>query len=201
MTPSTGTIDRFEIKIEERRVLRLIGYKKRNIEIDPSVAELIQKTGENLHRFLQPRALYRILDYEQTNRHPVFKNAEKVALCLCTIGPKLEEEVARLMDANELLKALILDAFGSEAVEEVAIQSDQYLAKEARELGLWPSKRFSPGYGQWDLREQHFIFRMLPAHEIGVSLNPLSCMMIPRKSISFRMNFYTDKDLSKRRMI
>ena len=200
MTDSKGLIDRFEIEIKEHNILRLIGYKRRNIKIDDSVRQLIIEVKKSLYQYLQPAALFRILDYEQTNKHPIFKDAKKVALCLCTIGSRLEDEVARLMDGNELLKALILDAFGSEAVEEVAIQSDLLLAKKAREMGLWPSKRFSPGYGSWHLKEQHFIFRMLPAHEIGVRLNQVSCMMIPRKSISFRLNFYEDKSLTKRKI-
>jgi hypothetical protein len=201
MADTTGMLRRFHIDIEKRRILRLIGYKKRDMEIDESVGDLIREEKKNLQAFLKPSSIYRILDYEETNRHPIFQDARKVALCLSTIGPHLEKEVARLMEQNELLRALILDAYGSEAVEEVAIQSDHFLAKKAREMDLWPSKRFSPGYGIWDIQEQRFVFRLLPGGKIGVRLNPQSCMMIPRKSISFRLNFYEDPDLSKRKRI
>ena len=201
MPATTGRITRFHIDIEERRIFRLIGYKKRNMDIDKSMRELIRDEKNKLHRLLRPASIYRILDYEETDRHPIFEKARKVALCLCTIGSQLEEETTRLMEQNELVRALILDAFGSEAVEEVAIQSDRFLAKKAREMDLWPSKRFSPGYGIWDIKEQRFIFSALPAHEIGVRLNPESFMMIPRKSISFRLNFYGDPNLSKRKNI
>lgn len=201
MHASRGKITRFHIDIEERRIFRLIGYKKRNANIDESIRELMQDEKRKLHRLIQPVSIYRILEYEETNKHPVFEKARKVALCLCTIGSQLEEEVARLMEQNELVRALILDAFGSEAVEEVAIQSDRFLAKEARKMDLWPSRRFSPGYGIWDIKEQHFVFHILPAREIGVSLKPESYMMIPRKSVSFRMNFYEDPNLSKRKSL
>jgi len=103
------------------------------------------------------------------------------------------------MQNNEMTRALILDAFASEAAEEVARQSDRILAHKAREFDLWPSKRFSPGYKSWPLTEQKFIFSLLPGEEIGVNLNPQSWMMIPRKSISFRINFYKDKSLTTRK--
>ena len=93
---------------------------------------------------------------------------------------------------------MILDALGSEAVEEVAIQSDQILAEKARDMNLWASKRYSPGYGRWDIREQRYVFQILPGQDIKVSLNE-SCMMVPRKSISFRINFYKEKNLSTRK--
>jgi len=139
-----------------------------------------------------------ILDYNETNKHPVFKDAEKVALCLCTIGPDLEDEINQLMEKNEMVRALILDSLGSEAAEEVAIQSDRRLADMARELRFWPSKRYSPGYGKWDVKEQKYIFQVLPGKDIGVSLTE-SCMMLPRKSVSFRINFYKNKKLTTRK--
>lgn len=194
---AVNKIKDLKIDFDEKRILRLIGYKKRRKVKEP-VESLIQEEKRKFDRLLQPEAIYAIIDYEKTNKHPIFKDAEKVALCVCTIGPKLEEEVQALTKKNELLRALILDALGSEAVEEVAVQSDKLLAGKAREMSLWPSKRFSPGYGQWDIKEQRFVFSILPAEQIGVILKE-SCMMVPRKSVSFRINFYKEKFFSTRR--
>lgn len=199
MTSDPKKISNFKIEIDEKRILRLIGYKKKFFEIDNSKKRLILEEKKRLDDLLQPGSIYRVIDYKETNKHPIFKDAKKIALCICTIGSKLEEEAAQLMKKNELLRALILDAFGSEAVEEVAIQSDGLLAREARKINLWPSKRFSPGYGKWDIREQQFIFQILPADKIGVRLRPESFMMIPRKSISFRINLYKDQKLTTRK--
>ena len=197
----SGPVERIEnirVEFDEKRILNLIGYKKRDKEIKEPVKGLIKEEKKKLDRLLQPASIYTIIDYEETSKHPVFKDAEKVAICLCTIGPKLEEEIKKLMKINEMTRALILDALGSEAAEEVAIQSDRTLAEKAREMNLWPSKRYSPGYGKWDVKEQGFIFSLLPAVDIGVRLTD-SFMMIPRKSISFRINFYKDKKLTTRR--
>lgn len=191
-------IENFTVEFDEKKILRLIGYKKRPTEIKEPIKSLITEEKEKLDYLLHPASIYTIVGYDETNKHLVFKDAEKVAICICTIGPELEQEVKELMEKNEMTRALILDALGSEAAEEVAIQSDRILAEKAREMNLWPSKRFSPGYAKWEIKEQRFIFRMLPAADIEVRLTE-SCMMVPRKSVSYRINFYKEQKLSTRR--
>jgi cobalamin-dependent methionine synthase I len=66
-------------------------------------------------------------------------------------------------------------------------------------MGLWPSKRYAPGYRGWHLSDQAFLFRMVGADAIGVRLTD-SFMMVPRKSYSFRINFYREKRLTTRKL-
>jgi len=200
MSSQIEKIENLKIEFDEKKIHRLIGYKKKSKEIKEPIKYLIAEEKKKLDYLLHPVSLYTVLNYDETNKHPVFKDSEKVALCICTIGPELEKEVNELMRKNEMLRALILDSFGSEAAEEAAIQSDRILAEKAREIDLWPSKRFSPGYGKWDIREQRYVFKVLPGEDIGVRLTD-SCMMVPRKSVSFRINFYRDKKLSTRKNI
>jgi len=200
MSTRVEKIENLKIEFDEKRILRRIGYKKNSKEIKDPIKLLITEEKKKLEHLLHPASIYTILNYEETNQHPIFEDAEKVALCICTIGSDLEEEINRLMGNNEMARALILDSLGSEAAEEAAIQSDRILVEKAREMGLWPSKRFSPGFGKWDIREQQYVFQVLPGKDIGVSLTE-SCMMIPRKSVSFRINFYKDKKLTTRTKI
>lgn len=185
------------ISVPTQKICVRIGYRTSKDRISDSVIALIEEAIINAHDLLAPKAIYNILDYAETNRHPIFAHAEKVALCICTIGPRIERESARRMKDGELMKSLILDAIGSEAVEQVARQTYNLLCKKARELDLWPSKRFSPGYKFWDIKEQRYIFRAIPGGKIGVKLNE-SCMMIPIKSVSYRINFYKTKEMTAR---
>lgn len=193
----THTLDSIVIAIPTQKICVRIGYRTSSDKVSPSVIDSIEMAKSRANKLMNPQAIYRILDYSETNQHPIFVHAKKVALCICTIGSQLEFESAQLMKSGELIKALILDAVGSEAVEQVARQSDRVLCEKARNMNLWPSKRFSPGYKSWIIEEQRYIFRMIPSEEIGVTLNE-SCMMIPRKSVSFRINFYKTKELSTR---
>ncbi len=190
-------LDTFAIAIPTQKICVRIGYRTSSDRISSSVIDSIEGAKTRAAELVNPRAICRILDYSETNRHPIFEHAKKVALCICTIGPQIESESSQLMKSDEMMKALILDAIGSEAVEQVARQTDKVLCEKAREIDLWPSKRFSPGYKSWNIEEQRYIFRMIPGEDIGVTLNE-SLMMIPRKSVSFRINFYKKKELSTR---
>jgi hypothetical protein len=187
----------FKVSFEDKRIRVRLGYKARTGEVNSSVSQYIEEFKSLLPDLIKPKAVYAVLDYEETNKHPVFKGAEKVALCICTIGPDLEKECSRLMDKGDILKGFVLDCFGSEAVEDIARQSDRIIAENARNLGLWPSKRFSPGYGIWDIKEQKYVFGLLPSDKVEVRLTD-TFMMVPRKSVSFRINFYKNKESSTR---
>ncbi|NOR12339.1 MAG: hypothetical protein GQ545_03715 [Candidatus Aminicenantes bacterium] len=190
-------LDTFAIAIPTQKICVRIGYRTSLDRIRSSVIDSIEGSKTIAAELVNPRAICRILDYSDTNRHPIFEHAKKVALCICTIGPQIESESSQLMKRDEMMKALILDAIGSESVEQVARQVDRLLCVKAQEMNLWPSKRFSPGYKSWNIEEQRYIFRMIPGEDIGVTLNE-SFMMIPRKSVSFRINFYKTKELSTR---
>lgn len=188
----------FNLELEERRILIRLGSRTINRKVNDFLQHMIAEESDKLKHLLEPAAIYASLDYSETDQHPIFQDAEKVALCVCTIGTKLEEKSSGLMKRNEGLRAVILDAMGSEAVEAVARQSERIIVEKARSQGLWPSKRFSPGYKNWSLRGQRFIFQNLPTHKIGVRLTD-SFVMIPRKSLSFRINLYARRELSTRR--
>jgi hypothetical protein len=187
----------FPLTIDLSKAFHRLGDKRPYHRIDDSLKRALAEGKEKLFPLLRPTAIYGILDYEETNRHPVFAEARKVALAVSTVGMEVEKEIGRLFQNDEILKALILDALGSEAVKEVVWETERLIVGEALALGLWPSKRFSPGYKGWDLKEQRFVFEKIPAGEIGVTLNE-SCMMIPRKSLSLRINFYPDRDMTTR---
>ena len=71
------------------------------------------------------------------------------------------------------------------------ILSIRRLRLGAAALGLKTSCRASPGYGDWDVKEQKYLFELVPAERIGVTLTE-SSMMVPRKSVSFAVHIAQD---------
>ena len=197
MPTEIKTVRNFPLTIDLAKALHRLGDKRPFRMIDDSLKKSLAEGKEKLFSLLRPAAIYGILDYEETNRHPIFDRARKVALAVCTAGPEVEKEIGRLFQNDDILKGLILDALASEAVKEVVWETERLIVERALALGLWPSKRFSPGYRGWDLKEQRFVFEKIPAGEIGVSLTE-SFMMVPRKSLSLRINFYPDRGLTTR---
>ncbi|MFQ6082341.1 MAG: vitamin B12 dependent-methionine synthase activation domain-containing protein [Candidatus Aminicenantia bacterium] len=186
-------IENFKVKVSPEDIIRALGLTKKKTKKKAELEKIIREEEPEIEQLIHARGIYKIIDWQETNCHPIFDRAKKVALAICTIGSELEKKSSELMKKNQILQGLILDAYGSEAVEQVACRLDQIIAEEAKKLDLWPSRRFSPGYGQWDIQEQAFLFKILPAEEIGVRLKE-SFMMEPRKSISFRINFYSTPD-------
>ncbi|HEX9902611.1 MAG TPA: hypothetical protein VGB72_07090 [Acidobacteriota bacterium] len=188
----------FDFVFDSRKILVRLGDKKRPAGPSKKVLEMIAREAGRARTWLDPAAVLEVIDYSQTNRHPIFDRAVKVGLAVCTIGPRLEQECAACFERNDLLRGMILDAIGSEAVIQVCRRAERALADRARALGLRPSKWYAPGFRSWEVEEQRFVFSKVAAAEIGVRLTD-SCMMIPRKSGTFRVNFYADRALITRR--
>jgi 5-methyltetrahydrofolate--homocysteine methyltransferase len=109
---------------------------------------------------------------------------DDVALCLVTIGPRLEEELEKYKREGQLGRALVLDMYGSASAEAAAEAAHSAIEAELTEKGYYCSQRFSPGYACWDVKEQEWVLPTLEGDELGVTLTE-GCMMSPRKSITF----------------
>jgi hypothetical protein len=189
--------ENLEAKIEDKEILRLLGYNVKSKRPSQKIFSIISEIRKQLPELLEPKAVYQIFDISEIKPRQVYDGAEKIAFCICTIGSKLEQRVSQLLQHKDMLKGLILDAFGSEAVEQVENHAYMEICNRAKQQHLKISARFSPGYGKWSLEEQHYIFSLLPANIINVSLTS-SLMMIPRKSVSFAVKLgseeYGDKN-------
>jgi len=177
-----------KITISRRELLRLLGAGDRTDELAETTRRMVEGAEELGRELIAPQGVYRILETPETEQLSPLRGEQRAGLCTCTIGPALEEKVRELMSTGQEPEGYILDAVGSVAAEAVADAVNARICHWAEAQGLLAAPRFSPGYGDWSLEEQREIFRMLPAGEVGMSLNP-SCMMIPRKSVSFAVRF------------
>ena len=187
-----------DIDIDMQKVLDNIGYGAER-KVTVRVESLIHEYLEHTHHIIEPSYLCIMRDIKsvQGNRCVVegpiifrsevvarlLEQCEKVAVFLATIGNNLEEMVRRLADDKLMLQATVLDAIGSVAVEKLADYVQLRVEKVARARGLFTSRRFSPGYCDWNVNQQRTLFRAVNGDSIGVRLTD-GCLMLPRKSIS-----------------
>jgi hypothetical protein len=184
-------VTRIEIEPDEEEVLHLLGRGPGTAAGRASTLELVRPAVEEAKGLCRPRGVYRFVDRDTLPRYAMFSSAAKVGLCICTIGAELEERVRGLMQAGDLVRGVVLDAVGSEMAEATARLLDDQMTQQVFGDELRAGGRFSPGYGDWSLGGQELLFHLLDASRIGVSLSP-SLMMIPRKSVSFAVNFGPD---------
>jgi hypothetical protein len=176
-------IDSIEVRLDPREVRRLLGYVPGRRPPAAAVARRIEEMTAEAGSLLQPRGCYTMRDLPEAPLSGPFRGAERVAFSVCTIGPALERRVAALARADEPLRALVLDAIGSAAVEAVADVVNASICREVGQQGVFTNRRISPGYRGWPIECQAEIFALIPTRLSGVALKP-TWFMEPRKSIS-----------------
>lgn len=189
-------INDLQVELETEHILRGQG-------IDPARAStLLTRIASGIldeaNSLLKPAALYGnlpVVDFQHeqitfdggTFTGPLvaraFAGASRLILALCTIGPGLEQRVAELM-ATDMTRAITLDGAGTAAVGEVSRLVKERIIANVESAGLRAGMKANPGQEGWPIEQQRTLFSLLPAERIGVRLTE-SCLMLPRKSVSF----------------
>ena len=189
-------LEGFDIEPDSAELSRLLGRKNGAGAGAPAAAagkitEALEAALEEAKGLIAPKAIYVTAAGAALPGSDIFTDLEKVAFCVCTIGPAIEERVTSLSKEGEMLGAVVLDAIGSAAAEATARYANDRIDEAAAAEGLRTSCRASPGYGDWDVKEQKALFTLVPAGRIGVTLTE-SSMMVPRKSVSFAVHIAED---------
>jgi hypothetical protein len=176
-------LDRVAFHLEAREVSRLLGYPPGRSRPTPLVVARIDEMLDASRTLIEPRGCYMVKRLSAMPTDGPFRGAEQVAYSVTTIGRRLEEHVAELALRGETLRALVLDAIGSAAVESVTDVVNAEICREVGQAGVFTNRRISPGYRGWPIAGQSEIFELLPSRLSGVELKP-TFFMEPRKSIS-----------------
>ena len=187
-----------DIEIDKNHLLYHIGGSN-GYEPSPRLESLVDDYIDNYQDFLSPAYSFLTKEVESVARDKIkiegnvtlkskvlanlLHNCREVAVFALTIGPYLEEMVAYLANKNMILQATVLDAIGSAAAEQLAVFIQEKIKEKATAEGLVISRRFSPGYCDWPVKQQEKIFCLLSADTIGIKLTK-SALMIPQKSVS-----------------
>lgn len=107
------------------------------------------------------------------------KGCDKALLLAATLGSRVDVAIRRLALGS------VAEGAAAQAVAAALIESycDDVQAKADTD-GLAQRPRFSPGYGDWNLKEQSLLFPVLDcAKRIGLTLTD-GLMMAPSKSVT-----------------
>lgn len=185
------------LTLDPREIFRSMGTGNTWDNITPEVLQAIEQLRTKAMKLIHARSVYTILPITVTGARQVqfdarfpftcnarfFKGATHAALAIGTMGPRLEQESARLLQEGKYLEGLILDACGSVALDETLGRIREQIGLEAGALGQKLGYTLSPGCQMIPLQEQVIIFSLLDFESIEVGLSD-SNFMIPGKSIS-----------------
>jgi len=188
------------LSLKTREVLRrqgLGGGAKVRPEIKLLIRELLASVKKA--RLLEPAVAYEhytvknmndsqiSLDGDKGIHGPllpaIFPEARELAVMLCTIGSKLEEQVTEYSSNGETLRGMILDGIGSSAVDKLVAEVLGLIATDVSSRGYEIGGPVNPGMPGFPLTEQRNLLGLTRADEIGVSLTAAG-VLVPRKSTS-----------------
>ncbi len=192
-------IDPTEIHITREMIARLIGTDPDNIP-EP-YDEIIDTELKQIKGYHDIRGGYRIITDIGLNKNEkslmadnrefmlgrqVFqyvKNAEMIIFFVCTAGENVGKRSKDLMAEGFMLEGYVTDVVGSTIVEKAMDQIHENIKAEMSDRSLYVTNRYSPGYCEWHVNDQHKLFELFPENFCGVRLSE-NAMMHPVKSIS-----------------
>ncbi|KUK02964.1 MAG: Vitamin B12 dependent methionine synthase, activation domain protein [Thermotoga sp. 50_1627] len=115
-----------------------------------------------------------------------FSGAKQVSLFLSTLGKNIDELINSLLEEDKTHDAAVLDAWASEALETLNEAFDRKLRQRFGDGTM----RFSPGYGNVDVRWNRYIVELLKVEDVEVLS---SGIMLPRKTTTCMIGWYDAK--------
>lgn len=192
-----------DIKLEAEHVL-----KGQGIETSRASSRLFEAAAEILEEvnpLIEPAAIMINLPVHKFEHQSIYfeggrfegplvakalAGASEISIALCTIGPKLEERMEELMNID-MMKGLAFDGAGTAAIGLVSQAIRNKIVADAEKRSLKMGMKAQPGQEGWPIEQQRVLFSTLPAEQINVRLTE-SCLMIPRKSVTFVIPFGSD---------
>jgi len=199
MTKATFQFDFKDLKLTVQQIENVMGYKEG--EDRDLVTGLIKKIFKEAEEVSQIKAEFVVFDSVTFNNEDksidikginfqvkkiVFgqiKKSEAIAIFLCTAGTEIGIRSRRAMQEKDLLTGYVYDVIGSEIVEAAADMMQNELEKTMLSIGKKITNRYSPGYCDWYVAEQHKLFQLVPDNFCGIRLTE-SALMDPVKSVS-----------------
>lgn len=114
----------------------------------------------------------------------IFQGVKQVTVFLSTLGEEIDNLISSYLNRGKTFDAFLLDAWASEALEALNESFD----KELRQKFGEGTMRFSPGYGDVDIRMNQYIVKELIRVENVRVLS--SGEMVPRKTTTCMIGWY-----------
>jgi len=188
-----------QLNIDRNKIGMEIGYS--HGEIPDYFDELILYIISKLKSNCDVKAGYKILDMQYSKDNSCgftigdiffntdrivtsqLKKADKVAIFLATIGPKMEQWSKQLIKEGDSILGYLVDVTASAMIETVVDILHDHIQLKMKNFDWNITNRYSPGYCNWSVEEQKKLFSFLPPNFCNVKLTDTS-LMIPIKSIS-----------------
>ena len=191
------------MEITTKEVLRYLGY--RGVAANERVSSL---TGELIDLFSKnviPKSVYGVWDckldsftvslggvsVKSKNLAKHLTDCSRAVLLAATLGTDADTLIRRF-SVQDMEKAVIAQGVCAAMIEAYCDSVESEILQEPEFACLYPTSRFSPGYGDFDIAHQKDILNMLNCSRIGVFLTD-GYMLTPTKSVTAVIGFSREK--------
>ena len=201
MTPPAADLhilDPLPIQVSRPLVLLRLGYRQAS-QVPGKTSRLLDEVIARAAPLLSPRAIGALFDVAygadggvviggevrsaSRSLQERLEGCRRALLFAATIGDALENWIGALGESGDMTRSLLADAYASSAAIALGISVEADAGRTFAGLGLTPTKRYAPGYGDWELSSQEPLLRLLQSERIGIRLTE-DFLMLPAKSIS-----------------
>jgi hypothetical protein len=188
-----------DLIIKKNEIISSLGYS--DGAIPAHFEEMIDDILVRLPAYCELQAGYRILEVKKPDDrndglfvgNKFFKlqkivtgqlrKSEQAALFICTIGRAMELWAKKLSTEGDATRSYLVDTIASITAEQTTDALHDHIKKQMQMQELKITNRYSPGYCDWSVAEQHLLFSFFPANFCGMTLTE-SALMVPIKSVS-----------------
>jgi hypothetical protein len=185
------------MEIDKVEVLRYLGYKDQ--KIDKSIIDLIEICSKEVIDICKENFVYQIFDIHHKDNQIILlgstlvlkdmdiinhlASSKKCLVMAATLGIDVDRRIA-YYSRFDITKGLIMDACATTAIENLCDELQAQIMEKSLVDNLHITNRFSPGYGDFSIKNQREVLNVLNAYKnIGLSVTE-SSIMIPRKSVT-----------------
>lgn len=189
---------------DRKEALKYLGFN--GAAPDGAVTAMLEEAENALLKAVTPKTVSRRFNCEVTEDGVAFggyvfkskklskhlEGCKELFLISATLGVEADNLIRRL-SVTDISKAAVMQAASAALIESVLDELSKSLENELEGQGLFLKPRFSPGYGDFDIKYQKEVFALLDCQKrIGLSLSD-SFMMSPTKSVTAVIGITKDK--------
>jgi len=187
-----------KVEISFNDLLIRLGYLRAKTKISNSIVNSIEEILDLAQKIIRPKFVIAFENVKLKRNFVLFERGYRISsgdviaflkdcfkvygVCV-TIDGALGRKTEDFLKKNEPFNALVLDAAGSVAAEKMIGLANAQIKNHEEKNGNVLTKRYSPGYGNWLLKDNKDFLDWVGADRIGVKLNDFY-QMAPEKSVS-----------------
>ena len=167
----------------EKEAVRYLGFGKNTA--DERTLTMIRDCFAELEHTAGPRSICRIFEMGKTEDGKIsigkleiesrslsrnLQGCDRIVLFGATLGAETDRLLTRA-SLTDMAKAVVLQACAAAYLEEYCDECQRKIGEEMEREGRYLRPRFSPGYGDFDIRYQEPLMQMLDcAKTIGLTM-------------------------------